>query len=629
MGSQQNTNDEIKEIKNIEEDDNSNKNELINSIKSITPINLIENTPPKIVVGIDFGTAGIGYAYSFYENQKNIILSDLKDQLDNKVPTEIILDNDLNDVLAFGNECAGYIRAYPKESYQYFKNIKMNLYKKKYFIKSTDGKEADIEKIISKILKIISDEAISQIRRTSHKNYEKDEIKWVVTIPAIWEEKSKQIMINASKKAGLINDQTDLSLFLALEPEVAGIYYFSDLYSRVNDEDEYTPYIICDIDAGTVDVCCYRKEKQEGDTKPLNINSKENIFDSFLIEEYPPIGGDYGGNYINEELIKRLIIEIFGEERVEKVKNDIKNEKWKEFETKIEALKKDFSSHEPYDCKLDCKLFKDKETKKKLDDYITEYNNKQHKYKYQIKRNPDEKWELMFPSQVFVDITKEVSEKIFSKLEEVYNEVKNAQIIFTGAGSKNTNIINYMYDFTKEKNLDFKIGFAYQPEVSILKGSVLFGFQSNIIRKRKSRYTIGIQLHKKWNENLHKNKGKKIYNELKKSYYCSNLFSKFITRNEYIRFDQVISQNYTALEKKPSIIFYKTIKHDCKYIDEKDENNNLIIKKFGEVKFNIENGFDIKNRNVRINLKLGGTYIHATAEYLKNGKKLEIVQNFC
>jgi hypothetical protein len=628
MGSQQNTNDEIKEIKNIEEDDNSNKNELINSIKSITPINLIESTPPKIVVGIDFGTAGIGYAYSFYENQKNIILSDLKDQLDNKVPTEIILDNDLNDVLAFGNECAGYIRAYPKESYQYFKNIKMNLYKKKYFIKSTDGKEADIEKIISKILKIISDEAISQIRRTSHKNYEKDEIKWVVTIPAIWEEKSKQIMINASKKAGLINDQTDLSLFLALEPEVAGIYYFSDLYSRVNDEDEYTPYIICDIGAGTVDVCCYRKEKQEGDTKPLNINSKENIFDSFLIEEYPPIGGDYGGNYINEELIKRLIIEIFGEERVEKVKNDIKNEKWKEFETKIEALKKDFSSHEPYDCKLDCKLFKDKETKKKLDDYITEYNNKQHKYKYQIKRNPDEKWELMFPSQVFVDITKEVSEKIFSKLEEVYNEVKNAQIIFTGAGSKNTNIINYMYDFTKEKNLDFKFGFAYQPEVSILKGSVLFGFQSNLIRKRKSKYTIGIKTSRDWDENLYKKNGIKKFNDMEKKWKCTNLFSKFITRNEYIEFNEIKSRKYVAIQKKPSIIFYKTLKNDCKYIDEKDENNKLIIKKFGEVIFDIENGFDMENRNVRINLKLGGTYIYATAEYLKNGKKLEIMQNF-
>ena len=33
-----------------------------------------------------------------------------------------------------------------------------------------------------------------------------------------------------------------------------------------------------------------------------------------LIEEYPPIGRDYGGNKINEEFINRLIIPLFGEE---------------------------------------------------------------------------------------------------------------------------------------------------------------------------------------------------------------------------------------------------------------------------------------------------------------------------
>ena len=249
MGNHHNNN----QLKRIEENEENikNNNNILNSINQIqmTPmnkINLIPKQEPKIVVGIDFGTAGIGYAYAFNDNKKNIILSDLKDQLDNKVPTEIILDNDLENVLAFGNECSSYIRAYSKENYEYFKNIKMNLYKKKEFIKSTNGKEITIEKIISKILKIISDEAINQIKRTNDKKYEKDDIKWVVTIPAIWEEKSKQIMINASKKAGLINENTDISLFLALEPEVAGIYYFSDLYSRVNNEEIDKPYIICD-----------------------------------------------------------------------------------------------------------------------------------------------------------------------------------------------------------------------------------------------------------------------------------------------------------------------------------------------------------------------------------------------
>ena len=93
------------------------------------------------------------------------------------------------------------------------------------------------------------------------KSIEKKDIKWVVSIPAILEEHSKQIMINASKKAGLINNNTDLSLILALEPEVDRIYYCSPLYSSLNDEhmNSGKPYIICDIGAGTLDICTHRK----------------------------------------------------------------------------------------------------------------------------------------------------------------------------------------------------------------------------------------------------------------------------------------------------------------------------------------------------------------------------------
>ena len=50
----------------------------------------------KIVVGIDFGTSGIGYAYGFSENIDKIFLSNLHLQKsENKVPTEIVLDNNL------------------------------------------------------------------------------------------------------------------------------------------------------------------------------------------------------------------------------------------------------------------------------------------------------------------------------------------------------------------------------------------------------------------------------------------------------------------------------------------------------------------------------------------------------
>ena len=52
-----------------------------------------------------------------------------------------------------------------------------------------------------------------------------------MTIPAIWEERSKQIMIKASIDAGLIDKNSDKSLFLALEPEAAGIYYYKSYYN--------------------------------------------------------------------------------------------------------------------------------------------------------------------------------------------------------------------------------------------------------------------------------------------------------------------------------------------------------------------------------------------------------------
>ena len=615
------------DINNINEIDNG-----INNINEVSEIKISKNRkinkpPPKIVVGIDLGTSGIGYAYGFYNNQNNIIVSDFTGQSsDKKVPTEIILDKDLKDVLAFGHECMGYIKSHDKDTYEYFKNIKMNLYKKIYIIKSTNGKEANIENIIAKILKEVSKAAISQIKRNSDETIKKEDIKWVVTIPAIWEEKSKQIMINASFEAGLINKNTDLSLFLALEPEVAGIYYFSNV-SSFNNLKNNNSYIICDIGAGTVDICTHKKlENDIQITKPLNSQSnKKSIFDSELIEEYPPIGGDYGGNAINEEFIKRLIIELFGEEKVEQLKNDLTNEDWVNFEKEIEDLKRKYSDFEPTNFKLNCSLFEDEDSNKKLDDYINEYNSKNHKYKYEIRKN--RKWELLFPSMVFSDITKELAEKIFSKIEEIYKNVHTGTIITTGAGSKNNNFFHHLHDFAKAKNMKISISSTPESEVSILKGAVLFGFNNNIIRKRKSKYTIGIKVHRDWNENKYKDKGIKVSSKFDGD-QCSNLFQKFFTKNEYIDFDQIISKKFTALQKRIFIVFYKTFKENCTYIDEKDENGQLIIEKFGNVEFDLEEDFDLNEREIRIDMKMGGTYIYASAVYLKTGKKIKTIQNF-
>ena len=607
-----------KKIKNnfnlIDED-----NELITPLNSINMINTEEN--PKVVVGIDFGTSGVGYAFSFYENKSEIFPSDFSGQSKGKkVPTEIILDTDLKDVLAFGAECKQYIMGYDKDRYEYFKNIKMNLYKKIYIIKSTNGREANIELIIAKILEEVSKSAINQIQKKHNPSIKKEDIKWVVTIPAIWEEQSKKIMIDASIAAGLINKNTDKSLFLALEPEVAGIYFNSNpsnLLKENPDINEGKPYIICDIGGGTVDICTHKKNSNI-------INNK-----SELSEEYPPLGGDYGGNVINEEFIKRLIVEIFGEENINNLKNDINNEEWDKFEKEIEEIKKSFSKFEERDYKLNCRLFEEEDSDKKLEDYIQDYNKKNLDYKYEIKKsqNKRNKWELLVPSKIFSDITKEISQKIFKHIEEIYNNVHTGFILFTGGGSQNNNILNYIYDFANEKNMTIDPQAPEYPEIAIEYGAVLFGFNSNIIRKRRARYTIGIMSSRTWKEDKHKGKGIKKHYELHEGYYCSNLFSKFITINEYIEFDKIITKKFEAMLSNPSLIFYKSSEKNCTFIDEKNEKGEPIIEKFGEASFEIEN-YDKDNNEVIVNMKIGGTYIDVSAIYLKTREKLEVEQSF-
>ena len=577
------------------------------------------NRTNRIVVGIDFGTAGIGYAFDFQGgNPRSIILSDFPGQsADHKVPSEIILDNYLEDVLAFGEECNSYITPSDrdKSSYEYFKNIKMNLYEGIYRIKSTNGKEANIELVISKLLKKVAENAISQIERSTI-SFKREEIKWVVTIPAIWDEKSKDIMINASIKAGLIGENDDKSLFLALEPEAAGIYYY---LSFLHDKKTYdkliqdnTPYIVCDIGAGTVDLCTQKRIVNHNETAEL-------------IEEYPPIGGDYGGKKINKEFINRLIVEIFGEEKVKNIQtNSNKSKRWIQFEKDIEEIKIACCQNENCNLTLNCYLFKDN-SEKTLDDYIGDYNKKQIRYKYEIKRQDE--WELEFPSQIFYDIIKELSKQIFLKIEEIYNNVHTRYILLTGAGSKNHVITHYLYDFAKEKNISLNIVTPSNPEISIIKGAVLYGFQRNIIRKRKAKYTLGIGISRKWDDK-YQGRGEKIYNELEKEYKCNNLFSKFITINQYINFDDVITQNYYALDKNQPITFYKTTKINCTYKDEKDENGQLVIHKFGDVTFHICEDFDVNDRRITIQMKLGGTYIDACAIYEKTGRRLNIVKSF-
>ena len=568
----------------------------------------------QIVIGIDFGSCGITFAYGFLDNIKKEVFNgqfEEQQQLNtNKISNEIILDEKLENVLSFGNNCINFLSSKKEKKYHHFKHIKMNLYNNIYKIKAKNSNiEVDIQHIISKILKEVKIKAIALIKNYKVNDIEEKDIHWVITVPAIWDIKAKQIMINAAQEAGLIRDDDDPSNFFALEPEAASLYYHHSPHAlkEVN-FDSGEPFIIFDLGSGTADIVTQRKK----------IVNRENKFE----EVYPPIGGGYGCNTINEKIVNKVMKVLFGEECFNKTKEEeSKNnyEDWFEFENKIEQFKKSFNSKEQLkeSYRIDCKIFKEY-CKEEVDKLIEKFNLKNGKWKL----SKDKDWKIYFPYTIINDLMSQLIKDIIDNCINQILENNNIKtLVFTGGASNNP----ILFDLLKNSNLKIlNYVKSPNPEIAIAHGSVLYSYDHNVISPRKAKYTFGLKSSVIWEEEKHKNGGIKKYDSFDKIYRCKNSFKKFITKNENLRPDKEITHLFVINHPKINIELYKTDKQDASFCDERDDKDNLIVTKFGEFIIDVGNDFDISKREVEVKMKMGGTFITATAIYLKTGKASKI-----
>ena len=560
----------------------------------------------KVVVGIDFGSSGTGYAFS-YNNPKDIYLGKFPNQgIDSKVPTQIILDSKLENVLAFGKECNKYIdtnRLLKGELF--FKKIKMNLYDGVKFIKPQNNSTSyPLEDIIAKILEYIKNEAINTI----HNNQPKitvEEIKYIVTVPAIWDLSLKGIMIKASEKAGLFNQNTDILNFFALEPEAASIYCSED---ESIDSDYLLPgksYIICDLGGGTGDIV----------THSTNLDGE-------IIEKFPPIGGNYGSDEIDKAIFKRVFYKLFGFEdynslqKKNKEKGNIWEEdelykEWVNLQEEIQNLKKiTEDSREKYFF-LNCQLFEEF-VDSNLDEIVNNYNNScQEGWKVTIKNK--KKWVLYFPYNIFFDLIKEHSKEISKQITQITQRVEDIEsILYVGGYCSNEILFSNIKDEFREL-IHLK---PSRPEIAVVKGAVLFGLNPDKIKFRIFPYTLGFNCDDHWNDLIHGGIGTKIYSNITKKYVCLNSFHTFIKIGENISKNHTITHKFYTLNSRfITLKFFKSLKYNPILWTEKD------VELIGTDSLDLQKDYPINERDFIVTLKFGGTYVEAKCFH--NKSKLE------
>ena len=560
----------------------------------------------KVMVGIDFGTAGTAFSYVFLNADKDDILS--PEEIKN--PTEIILDSNMK-CIAFGKNCRQFLssgKRFEHKKYYHFSDIKMKLYKNERRIQANnDGSFHDLQTVISQILIAIKEEALKIInsKRQSQPIIESN-VEWKLTVPAIWREKSKELMINAAKTAGIFNEKGDKSLFLALEPECAALDYIKEKSSDKNVIKIGNNYIVCDIGGGTIDISTHTRK----------VNFEDNKV--YIEELYPPSGGNNGSSYINKAFMEKVIKSIFGNNACDNLikavqtnsldeNEDIGYDDYMNLLDQIEEFKIDIDANSINDSKrINCSIFKDF-----IDENISELINK-----YNL--TCPEKWKIekynglkiFFPYQIMVDLTKEIIvDNTVNYIWEIIDHVKNINsIIYAGTVSKNSYIISMIQKQLPKINSCVTI----HPAMAVARGAVMFGMNPYLIKSRIARYDIGIRISEKWNEDRHsKRQDLKYFCPIEKCYKCDNIFSPIIIKNQNVLVDEWIGKDYKILDSKCDIVFLKTENDKVIFTDDKTKKCD----KFGTIKFDAGDEYDKDNKNLFVELKLGGTFIDAKIKY--------------
>eukprot|EP00063_Salmo_salar_P064687 XP_014039522.1 PREDICTED: heat shock 70 kDa protein 12B-like [Salmo salar] len=192
--------------------------------------------PFSVVVAIDFGTTSSGYAFSFTRDPEAIHMMRRWEGGDpgianQKSPTSLLLTPELK-FHSFGFAARdNYHDLDPEEAqhWLYFDKFKMKIHSTTDLTMETEleavsGRKVRAIEVFSHALRFFRVHALKEVKDQSSSLLEGDEVRWVITVPAVWRQPAKQFMREAAYLAGLVSPDTPEQLLIALEPEAASIY---------------------------------------------------------------------------------------------------------------------------------------------------------------------------------------------------------------------------------------------------------------------------------------------------------------------------------------------------------------------------------------------------------------------
>ena len=475
----------------------------------------------NIIIGIDFGSNKSGYYIIFNS-------PDTQDIIYNEISTQIILNKTNNASLYIGEKAFDYLKTNKyNENISYFTSFKKYLEPKRYnnLVKSDyPGEEIELNIVIRNFIGKMKEEIEDKIKERK-KEYNINDIKWIISISPLWNIIGKNIIEDVAKNIGMIN------LDIILEPQAASLSIFKEDNKIIqNFLKKDKTFLIVDIGEYTVDFSANRI---------LENNNLEQLMN--------PIGMVNGSSLINEKIFD--IFKKFVGERKIKDKNYLVIKTILDY---IEDKKKGINLNATGNLTLDIKPYRIfcKSIFGHIKNLFVETPDICPKIIDGMNLTYDNNL-LIIPNKYILEIINQYITNVISSMEHILSKLIHIDLIVFTGGFSNNNIFRERIEEYK-KGHNFEIIFMKEPQLSVMKGAALFGLNPNQILKRIIPITLGVISYEKINPNeICDDEYLDINNNIKRCYQ----YLIFIKKNESIETNKIIN-HIIYIKYKRIYIFY-------------------------------------------------------------------------
>ncbi|KAF0513803.1 actin-like ATPase domain-containing protein [Gigaspora margarita] len=404
----------------------------------------------------------------------------------------------------------------------------------------------------------------------------------ILTVPVEFSEKKKAIMKQCAYNAGLIKTVSSSNLKLITEPEAAAIYCMRSLkeFSRT---EVGTSFLIVDIGGGTVDLTIRK------------------LLPGNKLGEITEQTGDYcGGSFVDKEFINFLTRKV-GKSAMSSLKENnygllqyMVQEFCRSAKIPFTGEKKDFKTFE-LDLEELCPILKN---------YV---NDTTKKYLEELE------WVIEFEFDDVKGMFDPIIGRIIRLIRGQLDACKNCTAMFLVGGFSESKYLRKRIKEEFKKKVSI-ISSPDKPIAVIVRGALLYGLDTAVVKSRVLRYTYGIRSLPDWQPGDPVNRRTpdgKIYR-----------FHTLIPRGKKVEVNEEVSDILRvayADQIDMCMDIYVTRAYEAKYCDEPG------VELLGKFTINMPDKHKGLDRLVVYTLSFGETEIRATARNQENGSEYHTI----